>query len=145
MSGKNEEIVRRLRDRFLAQCVSNPGIYHPIDVERVRSEDWEVRRYVVNFDTEDEAYEELTRTLKWKKSFGLHDRSDDYFPKELHIIFGHENYSYDRKGLVVKWNTEDRYRKIGDLSPLIQQFCAHQLEQLDRNAGANGWLCCQWL
>lgn len=140
MSDTSDESVRRLRDRFLAECVANSGLYHPIDIERVRSDDWEVRRYVVNFDNEDDAFKGLIRVLKWKKSFGLHDRSDDYFPKEFHLIFGHEDYSRDRKGRLVAWNVEDRYRKIGDLSPLIQQFLAHQLEKLDRNAGPDGWV-----
>ncbi len=76
--------------------------------------------------------------MKWKKSFGLHQRNDQYFPKKFIIIF--EKYSRDRLGRIVVCNLPNNYRKIPKLSFLVQQFLAHQMEKLDSAAGNKGWI-----
>ena len=141
MSDTTDDNVHGLRNKFLAEYESMPDLYHPIDAERVGTEDYQVRRFLLSSNNDQhKAYQQLTKALKWKKSFGIHDRIDDYFPKEFRLIFGHEKYSRDRKGRLVVWTQEDRYRKIADLSPLVEQYHAHQMEKLDREAGPNGYV-----
>lgn len=140
MNDKNLESIQRLRDRFLTESETNPQLYNPIDVKRVKTEDWQVYRFILDNDSEEDAYKELIRVLQWKHTYGLHERSDEYFPKEFFIIFGHEKYSRDKMGRTVTWNTEDRYKKIADFTSVIQQFLCYRLEQLDRNAGPLGWV-----
>ena len=141
MSNNDEGGVNRLRFRFAINYDFDEDLYHINDVHRVHNEDWQVRRFLINcYNEEEKAYEQLTKALKWKKSFGVHDRSDDYFPKEFYLLFNHEKFSRDHFGRVVNWNIENRYRRIPGFSQLIEQFLAHLLEKLDREAGPNGWI-----
>jgi hypothetical protein len=82
----------------------------------------------------------LIESLKWKKSFGLHEYNDQYFPKEFFTIFGPEKYSRDRLGRIVAWNLLNNCRKIPELSSIVQQFLAHQMVKLDCAAGNKGWI-----
>jgi hypothetical protein len=140
MDDKNMNVIENIRTKFLTEFETNPQLYHQIDVERVRSENWQIERFILDTETEDEAYKALTTSLHWKKSFGLHERNDQYFPKEFFIILEIEKYSRDRLGRVVLWNSLKNYRKIPELSLLFQQFLAHQIEKLDREAGNKGWV-----
>src|ERR1700743_3735740 len=99
----NQTIVAEIRQRFLTEVDTNPHLYHDIDVERVRCEDWQIERFVIDYQSCDKAYEALIKALQWKKSYGIHDRSHSYFPKEFPIIFGNVSYSRDKEGRVVRW------------------------------------------
>jgi hypothetical protein len=132
--------VSEIRHKFLSEVESNPDLYHDIDVERVRTEDWQVERYVIRHETVDKAYEALVAAMQWKKSFGVHDRTDTYFPRELVYVIGYEPQSRDREGRVVRWSVLRHYKKISDFSPLILQFTAHLVESLDREAGNMGYV-----
>jgi hypothetical protein len=140
MDDKNMKAIENIRTKFLTEFETNPQLYHQIDVERVRSENWQIERFILDTETEDEAYKALTKSLQWKNSFGLHERNDQYFPKEFFIIFGLEKHSRDKSGRIVMWNSLKNYRKISELSLLFQQFLAHQIEKLDREAGNKGWI-----
>ena len=98
----NQTIVAEIRQKFLTEVDTNPHLYHDIDVERVRCEDWQVERFVIDYQSCDKAYEALIKALQWKKSYGIHDRSHSYFPKEFYLIFG--SYGHDSEGRVVRWS-----------------------------------------
>lgn len=100
------EAIARLRALFEADLSAHPDLYHPIDVERVRTEEWQVKRFLLDQpDQEDEtaAFAALSKALQWKKSFGLHDRTDQYFPKEIWELNGVEIYGKDKEGHLVQW------------------------------------------
>jgi hypothetical protein len=139
MDDKNMKAIENIRTKFLTEFETNPQLYHQIDVERVWSENWQIERFILDTETEDEACKALIKSMQWKKSFGLHERNDQYFPKELFIIFGLEEHSRDKLSRIVAWNSSKNYRKIPELSLLFQQFLAHEIEKLDREAGNKGW------
>jgi len=140
MNDKNIEVIEKLRRKFLTESEANQQLYHQIDIERVRTEDWQIERFILDTDSEDEAYKSMTKALQWKNSFGLHDRNNEYFPKEFYMIFSLEKFSRDKNGRIVMWNSLKNYHKVSDLSLLLQQFLAHQFERLDREAGHLGWI-----
>ncbi|XP_054155717.1 motile sperm domain-containing protein 2-like [Oppia nitens] len=139
--------VKTLRNRFLRESEANPHLYHRVDIKRVETEDWQLERFLSPIDTtdntdadDDEAYNRLVRAMQWKHGFGLHDRQDGHYPRELFEIFGSEQYSTDTEGRLVLWVVHRNYLKIGELSLLFHQFLGHQIEKLDRRAGNRGWI-----
>jgi len=141
MIDKNAKTIEKLRQKFLNEYETNPELYHQIDVERVRTDNWQIERFILdNEDSEEDAYKQLIRSLRWKKSFGIHERNDQYFPKEFYTILGIEKYSWDKVGRLVLWTSSKHYIKIVEVSQLFQQFLAHQIERIDSKAGREGWV-----
>jgi len=134
-------IVGRLRDRFLAEYEANGELYHEVDVQRVRSDDWQIERFAVEHGlNEDAAYEALVRALKWKKEFGIHDRTDHYFPKEYFEWSETQTYGRDREGRLIQWEKVRNHRKISEMNPLTKQFVAHMMEKIDAQEGRKGFV-----
>lgn len=104
----SSKAIESLRARFEAELVRNASRYHEIDVERVRTEEWQVKRFLLRYDhNEDKAFEAMLAALQWKKEFGIHDRTDQDFPRELYEITMLEVCGRDRQGRVIQW---ERYR-----------------------------------
>ena len=134
----NEAVVEVIRRKFLSEADTNPNLYDPIDVQRCRSEDWQIERFLIEKGTPDEALGALIRAMKWKKSFGVHERAHHYFPREMFLIFGNEKFSRDRGGTLCSWGVNRNYKKIPELSKLIKQYIVFQMERGDRKAGNKG-------
>ncbi|XP_054155718.1 motile sperm domain-containing protein 2-like [Oppia nitens] len=133
-------MIENIRKKFFKEFSKNPEYYTETDVTRVRNEDWIIERFLKDNDnSEDRAYDELVRTLKWKRLYGIHDRTDQYFPKEFYDLHHIEIYGRDRDGRLVHWETTRNLVKINDFTPLEQQFLGHRLEKLDSLAGRAGW------
>lgn len=39
--------INLIRTRFEEELKKNPGLYDPIDIKRVRTEEWQVKRYLI--------------------------------------------------------------------------------------------------
>lgn len=140
------EAVARLRARFETEVLSHPSTYHPIDIERVRTENWQVRRFlqytpvVTNEDHETTAFNALCRALAWKKSYGLHDRTDATFPLENWSLNSVEIAGRDRQGRPIQWETMHNQVVFKEVRWLTKQFVAHCFEKIDREAGEAGFV-----
>ena len=135
--------IANLRKLFEAELTEHPDQYHSVDIDRVRTQDWQVKRFLLGHpDNESKAFDALCKALRWKKSFGVHDRDDAYFPRELWEMSGAEISGRDKHGHLVHWGVAKRLRK--SKSPkarlLMEQFVVHILERLDASAGEAGYI-----
>ena len=135
----NEEAVKRLREKFLSECEKNEDLYHEIDVKRVRTEDWQTERFLIEHQNEDTAYEALVRALQWKKSFGIHERTDQYFPREYFEFSEAHAYGRDKEDRLIQWEKNKTERKISEMNLLTKQFVAHIMEKLDSSEPRKGF------
>lgn len=136
------DAIARLRAQFEAELKSNGDLYHPIDIERVRTEDWQVKRFLLDQadGNEDAAFQALIKALQWKKSFGVHDRTDQYFPKEVWEQNAVEIYGKDKQGRVIQWEAVRNQRVWKETTLLAKHFVAHCIERVDRAAGETGFI-----
>lgn len=137
--------VARLRARFETEVLNHPNTYHPIDIERVRTENWQVLRFLLytppaNDDHETTAFNALCRALAWKKSYGLHDRTDATFPLENWSLNSVEIAGRDRQGRPIQWETMHNQVVFKEVRWLTKQFVAHCFEKIDRLAGDAGFI-----
>jgi len=136
----SDDIIARLRAQFESELTANPSLYHPIDIERVRSEDWQIRRFLIEHEEEEKAYKALLRGLQWKKSFGIHERTAQYFPIEMYVLSGGETVGEDKEGRLIGWGSAKNHRPFKELHLIQRQFVAHQFERMDRLAGEKGFV-----
>ena len=130
-----------MRKRFLDEVSANPSLYHEIDVNRVKTQEWQVKRFLLDQDNdEDKAFNALVAAMKWKKEYGIHDRTDQYFPKELWELVAVEVNGKDREGRVIQWEAFKNQRTFKELHLVSRQFIAHNLERVDTEAGDAGFI-----
>ncbi|KAH7640353.1 motile sperm domain-containing protein 2 [Dermatophagoides farinae] len=131
--------IESLRVRFNKEVDENPSLYHPIDVERVQKEEWQVKRYLQEFNNnEEQAFELMKKALQWKKEFGIHDRTDQYFPLEFYDST--EFLGRDKQGRYVQLEIFRNQIHFKELTLLYRQYVVHNLERIDRMAGEQGFI-----
>jgi len=99
MKVKMEEKIAEIRFRFESELNAAPTTvqYNPIDIARVRTEDWQVLRYLLDANGDvKSAYRNLLNTLEWKQSFGLHKLNEQYFATEFYELYKVEKFGEDR-------------------------------------------------
>ena len=137
------EAIGRLRALFEVELTKNPDLYHPVDIDRVRTEDWQVKRFLLYHpESEQAAFQALLKALQWKKSFGVHDRSDAYFPREWWLMSGAQIVGRDHLGRLVHWGAIRRLVKFKQprVRQLTLQYIAHINERVDAMAGEQGFI-----
>lgn len=136
------EGISEIRAKFEQELSAHPDLYHPIDVERVRTEEWQVKRFILDQADGDlqKAFAALIKALQWKKSFGVHDRTDQYFPKEIWELNAIEIYGKDKSGRVIQWEAIRNQRTFKEINVLVRQFVVHTMERVDRQSGETGFI-----
>jgi len=111
--------IAEIRARFEQELIltQTPTKYSDIDIARVRTEEWQVKRYLLDYQEDvDQAYQALIRTLVWKQSFGVHTRElERDFPRELFDVMRGEIYGNDKEGrlIVSEAYTHQKHFKVG--------------------------------
>ncbi|KAH9404374.1 hypothetical protein TYRP_000196 [Tyrophagus putrescentiae] len=134
----SEKIIL-IRSRFEEELKKNSSLYDPVDIKRVRTEDWQIQRYLLDSNNEiDSAYQNLLRTLAWKKSFGLHQFKLSDFSSEIYDIYCFEIYSKDKFNRIILSESYKRQKYFSELDQLVRNIIAYQIEKADRLAFENG-------
>ncbi|XP_054155598.1 motile sperm domain-containing protein 2-like, partial [Oppia nitens] len=135
----DEITIEKLRQKFLTELKTNGhNLYHESDVRRVTANDWEIKRFLIEYKSEDKAYQWMTTAFCWRKSFGVYDRSDQYFPKEFYELTEKEITGRDRDGRLIQWECYRNDRSVDGFADLQKQFMAHIVHQLDSRVGEDG-------
>ena len=124
----DKELVNEVRKLFLADYEANSELYDERDVNRIRNNDAFVWRYIVSnrhctFKVH-VAVDVLIEGMRWKKSFGVHDRKDTDFPLQFHQIAMVFPYNCDCEGRKVVYLRMKLYLNITELDSISKQFIA---------------------
>ncbi|XP_054169302.1 uncharacterized protein LOC128966478 [Oppia nitens] len=135
--------INNIRKKLKNEYELNTEDYYAMDVERALNDNWQIQRFRLAIDDNDEskAYKMLISALKWRKTYGLLDRNDDYYPKELYEINSTQVSGPDSEGRYILWNSGRNVKKPSrEILPLIIQFIVHHIEKLDILSASNGML-----
>ncbi|KAI2795674.1 hypothetical protein BLOT_016591 [Blomia tropicalis] len=133
------EKIKQIRIKFEEELLGESPQFHPIDIERVRCEDWQIARYIINCNGDiDEAFRSLKRTLVWKNEIGLHRIDENYFPTEFYELYKVEKYGTDKCGRMIFTESFAKQRHYNELEQCFQLMVAVSMEKMDRLAGERG-------
>ena len=137
------ELIDSIREKFVKEYESNSSLYYESDCKRIKTETWPIERFVLVHKTEDASLQALIKAMKWRKEYGVLDRTDADFPQEVYQILGSFTYGKDKEGRDVTMAI-GKYHHKTDLSPILKQFWVHMLEKVDSKHKNGGWSVVLW-
>ncbi|XP_074600680.1 motile sperm domain-containing protein 2-like [Brevipalpus obovatus] len=133
--GSDEDLtgsVEKVREMFLQEAQENPNFYDPIDIDRVRTDDYTVRRFVQNQRGDvEKGFNMLMSAMKWRKSFGVNDIKPSDFPKEYFETGEGHLYVKDKNDVYLVYLRVKLHKKITELTPLSQKYLVYLIEHCE--------------
>lgn len=146
LSNRYDDRIASVRSRVQAAVNSlseeeRKSQFYAEDVEEINRSDYEVRRFLLDWGgREDGTVKSILKSLRWKKSMGLRDLRDNYFPADMWFIGGVFIYEPDREGrptMHIRLKTAITTR---ELMTTIKQFLAYLCWKVDRSGGEAGYI-----
>lgn len=132
-------LVHALRDKIVEECSANPGTYSYADLEKCKSDDWFLSRFLLRQKLDvNLAFDMLKRAMRFRhESLSNSIRRQD-FPAEFYQIGGLFGYEPDRKGNRMMYIRVRVHKKIPEIGAVLQAFLYSNIQQLDEEAGGKG-------
>ncbi|UXI21653.1 WD40 repeat-containing protein SMU1 [Sarcoptes scabiei] len=153
--------LERIRGLLEIEFRNETDKYHPIDIERIRNDDWQIIRYFgpniiqqslpkqrqesklsqrsskrINIE---EIFQKIINTLRWKRMNGINDMQDKDFPREFFLINNLEILGRDPDdNTLIVWTCSRYTKEFADLKFFIKQFAHYEMNRLDSIAGRFG-------
>ncbi|RWS05941.1 Motile sperm domain-containing protein 2-like protein [Dinothrombium tinctorium] len=125
-------MVESVRKRFLAEYERDKQSYIEKDVERVRKQDFTVRRYIYGAKLNlDEAFEMLKNALRWRKEIGFEGAHPTRFPLEFYKVGCLFPYENDNDGYPVLYCRFKVHKKLQILQDAVKKFLVFNMEIMD--------------
>ncbi|KAI1292885.1 Motile sperm domain-containing protein 2 [Halotydeus destructor] len=80
----------------------------------------------------------LVNLLKWRKSFGISDLTEQSFPREFYDLGGIHVYESDKDGNVVLYVRIKFFSKVPEILDLLKKFAVFQMFKADDEAHRKG-------
>ena len=152
-----KEVLARVLTAFLALAQKDKEMFHPKDIEMVKSNDWWIERFFISNRTEEEATRALIEAMEWRNDYGVLNINEDEFKdikesgkfsllgeiNKLIIIFSKGLHTYnitDKMGRPVLWNRFTQYKRGFWKKEQSKRFLVYIYELLDQKAGRNRWM-----
>lgn len=132
-------LVEELRKKILDENEECPGLFAHGDIEKVKSDQWFVARFLLRQKLDvDQAYEMMRRALRFRhESLATSIRRED-FPAEFYQVGGLFGYEPDRKGNRMLYIRVKVHKKIPEISLVLQAYLYYNIQRLDEEAGGKG-------
>ena len=128
----SSSMVSELRTKFLEAVAKAPELYYDKDVEKLKTNDWSLQRFLNHSKSNvDKAVECLDEAMKWRKSFGVHELNDKDFPREAYQSAPVILYGKDLNGSPLLIIRSKVNRKIKSWVPTAQKYFVHLVEKAD--------------
>ena len=132
--------VEELRNKIIEIINKSPELYYEKDVERVKSNNWWISRFLNQHKSNsDKALEYLDKALKWRKSFGVLEINEKDFPREVFQTAPLILYGKDVNGSQLLILRAKVTRKIKVWVPMAQKYFINLVEKADSMDKGKGW------
>lgn len=129
-----KELVPLVRERFLYRYRDDPDLYDEKDIKAIQDDDWTVFRFIeVNKGSQEDALEMLDNAMKWRKSYGVNQRTlEKDCPREFFEIGALFEYNTDKNGNAVLLLRVKCNKKVPELQKYIEQFVVGVVDEIDK-------------
>ena len=139
MDSNDPILVSKVRDKLENEFKTHPDLYDACDLDRLRDNDWYIRRYLLatRLDVEN-AFVMARDAMKWRKEFGVNYRTELDFPIEFYRIGILFPYCVDREGKDVIYLRVKMYKYLPKFAEYFKQFFIYIINQIDTKSGEKG-------
>ena len=134
------QLIPQVRQYVLKKCESEPDKYDQEDIDRVRTDQWTVLRFLKwNRGETDKSGEQLDACLRWRHEFGVNTRSEADLPQEFvkaGALFECGKDSLDRRLVFIRVKV---YKKIPALVDYFRQFVVGVINKVDLESDQTGY------
>ena len=126
----NPIILDKIRERLVSEMTTHSDLYDECDLERVRSNDWAIQRFLmINRGDVEKTFIAVRDAMQWRKSFGVNTRTDLDFPLEFYKIGAIFPYCEDKEGRVVIYFRIKLYKYFPKFSEILKLFLIHIIKE----------------
>ncbi|RWS08580.1 motile sperm domain-containing protein 2-like protein [Dinothrombium tinctorium] len=135
----SQEDIQIVRDRFLLDYKENEALYDHVDVQRVKDDDWSIKRFLfyTKMSTK-EAGDLLIKSMRWRKEKGVNQMKASDFPQEFYSIAELHPYVPDKEGIPVMYIRVKLHRALSEWTEVSQNFIIYNIEKIDSEANKAG-------
>lgn len=128
-----QRLIQALRNQMMQRSAESPDKYYWEDVEKIRTSDWAVMRFIPDDPLEpiEKIVESIDTCLKWRKEYGIREIQLTSFPAEFFAIGLFELGTNAETGRSVIYIRGSKYKKISELTEQFERFGSCLYETLD--------------
>ena len=127
-----DEKLSNARKDF-AELAKEDTDFESSDVSRVKSDGKWCEKFELGANDEGDIVQAMIRTLKWRKSYGVKNLTDDYFPQEIYKIGLLVDIGKAKSGQPVLLIRLNRWRRVSpEFREIAKRFLVHQVEKYDK-------------
>lgn len=132
-------LVKELKDRMIAECEANPGIYSHEDICKCKNDEWFVTRFLLRNKLDmEESFKMMKRAMRFNfESLTSSLRRQD-FPSEFYQIGGLFPYEVDRKGNLMVYLRVRVHKKVSEIQEILQAYVYFTIRYADELAKGRG-------
>lgn len=135
-----DHLVESVRKTVLSRVKLNPECYDEEDIERIKTNDWCVRRFVLYHKGDEKvALEQLDKSLKWRHDYGVNKKNIADCPVEFIRVAAVFPYNRDLNDRIVVHIRAKVNRKIPELQPFFHLFLVGLINKIDQLADKEGY------
>lgn len=128
-----KQATERIRARILQLNKENPDRFSQRQLDRVRSCDFEIRRFLYQTEMDEkEAERMLVEKLEYGRELDYDNAHDLRFPKEFYQIGGVFEYEVDSDGAPTVYMRAKLHRKIPVLQDVVKKFLLYKMSKIDQ-------------
>lgn len=133
--------IEDVRNAVLREAASHPEDFYESDLSRVRTSDWQVKRFIVKAQATggeknavNKAKEDMIQNLMWRKDVQILERTESTFPDDFFRAGLIGAADCPRTGNTMIYINTKVYRKIPEMTEHFFAFGHTFLDRLDREA-----------
>jgi len=133
--------IASVREKVVAHFDANPDQCFPEDIERIKGEEYQVKRFLLvakDVSKHDEIVTSIVNTLKWRKDNNVTHLKKEDFPIEYYQCGGIFTYGKDKTGGTLLILRVKANKRIPEWADLLKKFILFLFEKLDAENGVDG-------
>lgn len=138
----SQEELETVRLKFLDDVKENPSLYNDIDIERCKTDEWTVKRFIAyKKHNLNEASAALIKSMRWRKEWNASSLKETDFPTEFYFTGETHVFGRDKNNISLVFLRVRYHKCLPDFYDITKKYLIYIMELMDEEIrkGSNGW------
>ena len=137
-----DEYVVAVREQFMEDSYyGNEEDFYDEDIKKIVHEDWYIKRFIISaYKKQQDAVDNMTAAMKWRKEQGIRELKDNDFPREFFETGALFQYESDKNGSPSLIMRLKFVKRVSEMIDLMKKFCLYHCFKIDEETDGKGWV-----